>query len=69
MSRTREREEALREEALEALQEEVNQLCWLAEAANRAANAEKWDEAHQRLLLARTSLERCLNITEPPDKE
>ena len=69
MNRTREQEEVLREEALENLQEEVNQLCWLAEAANRAAKAEKWDEAHQRLLLARTSLERCLNITEPPDKE
>lgn len=69
MSRTREQEEALREEALENLQEEVSQICWLAEAANRAANAEKWDEAHQRLLSARNSLERCLNITKSPDKE
>lgn len=69
MSRTREWEEALREEALEALQEEVNQLCWLAEAANRAANAEKWDEAHQHLLSAEKNLGRCLRITEPPDQD
>ena len=69
MNRTREQEEALREEALENLQEEVNQLCWLAEAANRAANAEKWDEAHQRLLLAERNLDRCLRITAAPDQE
>jgi len=69
VNRTREREEALREEALEALQEEVNQLCWLAEAANRAANAEKWDEAHQHLLSAEKNLGRCLRITESPDQD
>lgn len=69
MSRTREQEEALREEALQNLQEEVNQLCWLAEAANRAANAEKWDEAHQHLLSAEKNLGRCLRITESPDQD
>ena len=69
MSRTREQEEALREEALENLREEVNQLCWLAEAANRAANAEKWDEAHQHLLSAERNLDRCLRITASPDQE
>ena len=69
MSRTREQEEALREEALENLREEVNQLCWLAEAANRAANVEKWDEAHQHLLSAERNLDRCLRITEPPDQD
>ena len=69
MSRTREQEEALREEALENLREEVNQLCWLAEAANRAANAEKWDEAHQHFLSAERNLDRCLMITASPDQE
>ena len=69
MNRTKEQEEALREEALENLQEEVNQLCWLAEAANRAANAEKWDEAHQHLLSAEKNLGRCLRITAAPDQE
>ena len=69
MNRTREQEEALREEALENLREEVNQLCWLAEAANRAADAEKWDEAHQHLLSAERNLDRCLRITASPDQE
>lgn len=69
MNRTREQEEALREEALQNLQEEVNQLCWLAEAANRSAIAEKWDEAHQHLLSAERNLDRCLMITAAPDQE
>lgn len=69
MNRTREQEEALREEALENLREEVNQLCWLAEAANRSAIAEKWDEAHQHLLSAERNLDRCLRITASPDQE
>ena len=63
MNRTKERDEALREEALTDLLAHVEQIAWLAEASYKKANEERWEEAHQMLVKAETDLKICLDIT------
>ena len=63
MNRTKERNEALREEALSDLLAYVEQIAWLAEASYKKANEELWEEAHRMLVKAEAYLEICLDIT------
>jgi hypothetical protein len=69
MKRSAEQEEALREEALTDLRANVDQVAWLAEAAYKNANEEKWKIAHELLLMAQQYLENCLGITRKGDIE